>query len=256
MTKQTSFQDIRKLSAYLDKRLSKSAQARLEARIVSQPELQEILLEMRQARTLLGHTPLLRVPRNFTLTPKMVGMRPPVPRSVPVFRMASVTAAILLFISFTFNYLAPFASTPNMATAPELSQSGGGCGYEDPADCGDVTMEVIPFGIGGGSPETATPEEAAVMAIAPKAMDTTTSKATPKTTPEGSQRVIKQPLQDANNTFPDLPALDTPLSEKSQSQTQPLLNSFQVVLILFVLVFGSSAFLIRQINIQRWRKRL
>lgn len=249
MTQQTSFQDIKKLSAYLDNQLSKSARTRLEARIALQPELQEILLEMRQARSLLKQTPLLRVPHNFRLTPKMVGMRPPVPRSVPVFRMASLTAVILLFLSFSFDYLAPFTSSPNLAAVPQLSQSGDDCGYDDPADCGDVAMEALPFGVGAGSPETATPEET-VMSISPERM----ADSTPEITPETSQGV--QPTLDANNVSPDLPVLDSPPSEKSRSQTEPFLNSFQIGLILFVFIFGGSAFLIRQINIQRWRKRL
>ena len=256
MTKQTSFQDIKNLSAYLDKQLSKSAQARLEAKIAIQPELQEILLEMRQARSLLGHTPKLKVPHNFTVTPKMVGMRPPLPRSVPIFRMASLTAAILLFISFTFNYLAPFDSVPNPAKAPEFSQSGGGCGYDDPADCGDVALEALPFGIGGGAPETSTPEEGAVMSIAPESLDATSPKSTSKATPEASMKVVQQPTEDVSNASPDQQSLDMPLREEPQSLAQPLLNSFQIGLVLFVLVFGSSAFIIRQINIQRWRKRL
>jgi hypothetical protein len=169
--------------------------------------------------------------------------------------MASITAAILLFFSFTFNYLAPFISAPNMAAAPQLFQSGGGCGLEDPSDCSDVAMEALPFGIGGGPPETSTTEEVAAMTIAPKALDATSPKASSKATPEDGLRVKQQPTQDVANVSPDLPVLDTLPSEESRSQAHPLLNPFQISLILFVFVFGSSAFIIRQINIQRWRKR-
>ena len=251
MRKQTSFRDIQKLSAYLDRQLSKSGQAHLEAKLAEQPELQEILMELRQARTLLHKTPLHRVPRNFILTPKMVGMRPPLPRSVPIFRLASITAAVLLVISFSFSYLAPIVSAPSLAAAPLFSQGGGGCGYDDPADCGDVVMEA-PYGIGGGSPETATPEELAAMPIAPEAVDATT----PETTPEESLRAMQQPTQDENIVSPQEPSLDTPPSEKSLDQPQPIMNPFQIGLVLFVIICGISAFLIRQINIQRWRKRL
>ena len=248
MTKQTSFRDIKKLSAYLDKQLSRSEQARLEARLAEQPDLQEILMELRQTRALLQKTPRQRVPRNFTLTPKMVGMRPPMPRSVPVFRLASITAAILLFISFTFNYLAPIASAPSLAAAPQFSQSGGGCGSDDPADCGNPVMEAVPFGIGGGAPETATPELETAMSVPAEAI-------TPEATPEASLRAMDQPTQEANIISPDLPALDTPPSEKSQVQTKPFMNPFQIGLVLLGIVCGICAILIRQINIQRWRKR-
>jgi len=252
MRKQTSFKDIKKLSAYLDKQLSKVEQTRLEARLAEQPDLQEILVELRQARTLLQKTPRQRVPRNFTLTPKMVGMRPPVPRSVPVFRLATITAAILLFISFTFNYLTPIASAPSLAAAPQFAGKGGGCGYDDPADCGDAVMESVPFGIGGGSPETATPEELAAMPVEPAAMDSTT----PEATPEAGLRAMQQPTQVANIISPDLPALDTPPSEKSQAQPQTPMSTFQIGLGLLVIICGFITILIRQINIQRWRKRL
>ena len=251
MTKQTSFRDIKKLSAFLDKQLSRSEQARLEARLAEQSDLQEIIMELSQARALLQKTPRQRIPHNFTLTPKMVGMRPPMPRSVPVFRLASITAAILLFISFTFNNLAPFASAPSLAAAPQFSQSGGGCGYDDPADCGDAVMEAVPFGYGGGPAETATPEELAAMPVAPEAMDATT----PEATPEASLRAMQQPNQDANIAPPDLPVIDPLPSEKSQSQTQPFMNSLQIGLFLLVIVCGIIAILIRQINILRWRKR-
>jgi hypothetical protein len=253
MTKQPTFRDIKKLSAYLDKQLSKSAQARLEARLAEQPELQEILLEMRQARALLKHTPRHRVPRNFTLTPKMVGMRPPVSRSVPVFRFASITAAVLLFISFTFNYLAPIVSAPSQAAAlyQYAGGKGGGCDTSIPGNCEDVAMEAVPYGIGGGPAETATPEELAAMSEAPATMDAIT----PEATPEASMRAMDQPTQDAINPSPETPAIEPLPSEKSQPQSKPYLNIFQTGLVLLVFVFGSSAFLIRQINIQRWRKR-
>lgn len=252
MTKQTSFRDIKKLSAYLDNQLSRSELARMETRLSEQPALQEILAELRQARNLLQKTPRQRVPRNFTLTPKMVGMRPPIPRSVPVFRIASVTAALLVFISFTFNYLAPIVSAPNLAAAPQYSQSGGGCGFDDPADCGDAILEAVPYGIGGGSPETAAPEEQASMAAIAEGPDTIT----PESTPEDDLRIIEQPTEIANVISPDLPTIDTLPSEKSQAQPQPVLNTFQLGLVLLALICGICAYLIRQINIHRWRKRL
>jgi len=252
MTQQTSFRDIKKLSTYLDKQLSRTEQTRLENRLAEESELQEIYQDLRQARALLQKTPRKPLPRNFTLTPKMVGMRPPVPRSVPIFRLASITAAVLLFLSYTFNYLAPIASAPGLAAAPFLSQSGGGCGSENPADCGDVAMESVPFGIGGGSPETPTPEQLTAMPIAPSIMVTSTLESTP----EAGMRTMQQPSPAANTISPDLPTIEPPPSEKSSSQAKPFLNSFQIGLVLMTIISGFIAILIRQIIIQRWRKRL
>jgi hypothetical protein len=249
MTQQTSFRDIEKLSAYLDNQLSRADLARVEAKLAVEPRLQEILLELRQARALLKHTPRQRVPHNFTLTPKMVGMRPPLPRSVPIFRLASITAAVMLFLSFAFNFLAPIAAAPSLASEPQRLQSGGGCGYDNLADCGDVAMEASAYGIGGGLQETTTPGEVTAMSIASMVPGTTT----PEPTPEASLRTLEQPTQAANITPTELPSPETPPSEKAQ--TQPVLNSLQMGLILLVLVFGGTALLIRQINILRWQKR-
>jgi anti-sigma factor RsiW len=122
-----SFRDMEQLSAYLDGQLSLSERTRLENRIQSDPALAAGLDELRQTRGLLRRTPQRHAPRNFTLTPRMVGIRPPVPRLVPVLSWASA-AAMLLFI-FTLGVslvgrLSFGASAPMLAAAP--SGLGGG----------------------------------------------------------------------------------------------------------------------------------
>ena len=92
-----SSRDLEQLSTYLDGQLSQSDRTRLEIRIKSDPALASALEELRQTRAFLRHTPQRRAPHNFTLTPKMAGIRPPVPRLVPVLSWASA-AAMLLFI--------------------------------------------------------------------------------------------------------------------------------------------------------------
>ena len=87
------------LSAYLDGQLSQSSRTCLETRIHSDPALASALEELRQTRAFLRRTPHRRAPRNFTLTPGMAGMRPPVPRLVPVLSWASAVA--MLFFIFT-----------------------------------------------------------------------------------------------------------------------------------------------------------
>ena len=94
-----SSRDLEQLSAYLDGQLSQSDRTRLEIRIQSDPALASALEELRQTRALLRRTPHRRAPRNFTLTPGMAGIRPPVPRLVPVLSWASAVA--MLFFIFT-----------------------------------------------------------------------------------------------------------------------------------------------------------
>ena len=94
----TSFRDVELLSAYLDGQLSPPDSARLESRLSSDASLRAALHDLRSARGLLRQLPQRRAPRNFTLTPKMAGIKPPTPRAYPTLRFATVLAT-LLFIA-------------------------------------------------------------------------------------------------------------------------------------------------------------
>jgi len=88
-----SGRDLKRLSAYLDGELSARDSTRLEARLKIEPHLREALKELELTSGLLSSLPQVRAPRNFTLTPEMVGIREK--RSLyPVFRFASVVAAV------------------------------------------------------------------------------------------------------------------------------------------------------------------
>lgn len=113
--------DLELLSAYLDGQLSPSDSARLEARLKTDRELVSILDELRATRTILRKLPQRRAPRNFTLTRKMVGLNPPMPRSYPTFRFATVVATLLFFFTFGVNTLAP-----QFLQAPAFGMGGGG----------------------------------------------------------------------------------------------------------------------------------
>lgn len=155
--KQPSFHDVEKINAYLDDTLDAQARASLERRLGDDPQLAAAYQSMRESRSLLRRLPQRRAPRNFTLTPKMAGIRPPLPRAYPVFRFASVIATLLFVFTFALNAGAPmlsarpaaFEAAPMMgvgggpeidqtltvesAAAPEeRPQSGGGC---EGADC-------------------------------------------------------------------------------------------------------------------------
>ena len=71
--------DIELLSSYLDGQLSPSDSARLETRLIREPELRSVLRDLRSGRSVLRQLPMRKAPRNFTLTPKMVGKNPPLP---------------------------------------------------------------------------------------------------------------------------------------------------------------------------------
>jgi hypothetical protein len=123
-----SFRDVEQLSAFLDGQLSQAEKARLEARIQSDPTLAAALADLRQARAILRRTPKHRLPRNFTLTPKMAGIRPPVPRLVPALGWASAVAMLLFLLTLGTNLLGQIsfgAAAPMMAAAPMTSEGYG-----------------------------------------------------------------------------------------------------------------------------------
>src|SRR6266508_5521840 len=126
-----NFRDVELLSAYLDGKLNPSEANRLEARLTSDPDLREIMNGFRESRYLLRKLPARKAPRNFTLTRKMVGLKPPLPRTYSTFRFATVLATVLLLCTFAVNGFAHLAST-----AAPLGMGGGGAPeiYEAPTE--------------------------------------------------------------------------------------------------------------------------
>jgi hypothetical protein len=119
-TTQLSSRDWEVLSAFLDGQLSAQEKALLETRLKESPELQNGLEEMQRTRAVLRSLPRYHVPRNFTLTPAMVGKKSQL-RLFPVMRLASIMASILLVLTFVGEWLstswmaqqaAPMAAMP------------------------------------------------------------------------------------------------------------------------------------------------
>lgn len=119
-----SFRDVEQISALLDGQLPRQEAVRLQLRIAADPELSALYQQLSQSRALLRKLPARRTPRNFTLTPKMVGVKAPTPRSFPLFRFASAFASLLLMLTFAANGLGQLAAnTP--AAAPAYGMGGG-----------------------------------------------------------------------------------------------------------------------------------
>jgi anti-sigma factor RsiW len=159
--KTPTFRDIEQLSAFLDGQLSSAEKTRLESRLAANPELGVALDDLRQARAILRRTPQRRAPRNFTLTPRMAGIRPPVPRAVPAFSWASAIAMLLFVCTLGTNLLGQFsfgAAAPMMAAAPEYGIGGGPPATEAPLDT-----------TANSAYATATPEMSALTVAGPTA---------------------------------------------------------------------------------------
>lgn len=98
MTRQISSREWELLSAYLDGELTYRERSRLEEKLEVRAELRAALDELRHTRTVLRSQPTVRAPRNFTLTPQMVGLHPTVRSNVqlfPVMRLTAVLASML-----------------------------------------------------------------------------------------------------------------------------------------------------------------
>lgn len=179
MTNKISTREWEALSAYLDKQLSARERSRLEAKLRESSELRQALQELQRVRTFLRSQPKMRAPRNFTLTPEMVGMRRrPVQRSraYPVFRLASVLATILFVLVLVGDFISGPGSlrVSESAPAPQIVAMA--------TEQAEQAQRAAPPGFGGG----AQPEQEE----APKAFEVPQEEAAEQGTPTGSPGVM------------------------------------------------------------------
>ena len=93
-----SDRELETLSAYLDGEISNRDRERLEARLQSDGSLREYLEGLQRTRAAVRSLPALRAPRNYYLTPEMVGQRREPRRFFPVFSFASAVATVLFVL--------------------------------------------------------------------------------------------------------------------------------------------------------------
>ena len=132
---------LERLSAYLDGALSTREAARMEARLREDPALQKALEELRHTSVLLRSLPMARVPRNFTITPQMVGQAVRRP-AYPALRLATALASLALVLMVGFDALsgtllqgaqAPLAAYREVPAA-EVAEKAPMEGAEMPAE--------------------------------------------------------------------------------------------------------------------------
>lgn len=209
--------DIERISEYLDGRLNPSDSARFESRLASDPALASTLDAMRESRALLRRMPKRRAPRNFTLTRQMVGLKPPLPRSYPVFRFATALATVLFALSFVTNQVGLLA-----ASAPAAA----------------------PYGIGGGGGDAVTEEPMMEMALA--------TEPPAETVPTEAAGIPPVPAEDQNRIAESGPAAKTAGETPPAS---PLLTQWQIVLAVIAVLGAASMLLIRQLAARKWRAK-
>ncbi len=148
--KTITLHDLEQLSASLDRQLPQAEQARLDLRVKASPEWAAALGELRQTRDLLRHTPRRRAPHNFMLTPRMTGVKPPLPRLVPVFSWASAVSLLLFFFTLGTNMLGKvsFGAAAPMPVSAPVAETGMAT-QED-----GIMLAVVPEDTVGTSPTT------------------------------------------------------------------------------------------------------
>ncbi|MEN6524792.1 MAG: hypothetical protein ABFD14_13815 [Anaerolineaceae bacterium] len=103
-----SIKNLIALSAYLDGQMNEKQTVQLEAQLKKDAELRQVFTQMRQTRFLLRQVKPVRVPRNFTLKPKMIADMPQKAissRWIPALSYATLTAAVLMVITLVIHLL-------------------------------------------------------------------------------------------------------------------------------------------------------
>jgi hypothetical protein len=211
-----TFNDLVKLSASLDGQLSSRELSRLESQVKQNASFASALEDLRQARLLLRRTPARRVPRNFTISLAMAGIKPPLPRLVPVFSWASVTAMLLFLVTMGVNFLGSLsggAAAPRMVSAPMSSEA---------------------YGVGGGPPATVAPASDNTQAI-----------------PTEQSLAVQSPEPTPLSESRPLPPEVTP----SPKQAVEPVKVFSYLFLGIALVLIAAALLIRWANERAFRRK-
>jgi hypothetical protein len=241
MSQPSSF-DIELLSAYLDGQLSQADSARLESRIQSDPQLHSVYDDLRLARSVLRKLPQRRAPRNFTLTAKMAGVKPPLPPAFPVFRFASALAAILLFFGYAANLSLPvfglfqFGAAATHAPAEPYAAGMAPAATEAPQEAASEAPPAAPETL----PNAAAPTQAVQDNIAP----------TPSPEP---MTVLVAPTE--TEVQPGIQQKSIPYtSPQPEPPSWPVPPVWLFGLLVLTIISAGTTFLMRRKAEQDWRK--
>lgn len=274
MTKNISMREWEALSAYLDGELPAKERARMEARLNQAPELRSALEEMRNTRTVLRSQPKVRAPRNFMLTPEMVGLASrPAQRApaYPFFRLASALAAFL-FLAVLVGDLTglpariglPGAAQPTLVAmvpkaAPAESEPQLAQAYPEPSQEASEIQSSAPRATQGPmklmAPQTSTPGPNATpeppmsaMSVPPSAEGTPLGMAGGGPPPTNS--VTEAPAAQAAKIAPASPAAQDQTYPAASSPAQSVgpspLRITEVVLALLAIGSGLIALVLRR----------
>jgi len=249
MTRTPSFRAVEQLSAYLDGQLKPSEVTRLEARLRTDPELAAILQDLRQARGILRQLPQRRAPRNFTLTPKMIGLKPPMPRSYPAFRLATALATLMLFFTFATNFMAPRM----VRTAPPnlygIGGGGGGDGMEPELAIESAPAEELPAMEEPAAPDMIVPPQPTLGT----ATADDNARVEPTLQPSEGENLQSAP---ADEPFVQKSAPSETMPKEPPVPKPPFDRMLQIALASIAILSALIAFILRTITIRKWRTKI
>jgi len=241
--------DIELLSSYLDGQLSSADSTRLEARLRTDPDLRSVLQDLRGARSVLRQLPMRKAPRNFTLTPKMVGKNPPLPRSYPAFKFAASLATILLFFTYALNVLGP-----QLAAQPAVFGMGGG-GAPDTTFESAAAAEPPAAATEAPAATDAPVQEEPSVAMAPLSTATVLAEDANSTRAIEGTAVSKQPETEAANAAGSALAQQSPQVAPVAAQSDTVSPVWQWLLAGIALVSLFIMAIMRQRSASRWRSK-
>jgi anti-sigma factor RsiW len=233
--------DVELLSAYLDGQLSPSNSARLESRLRSDPELVAVMNDLRTARGYLRQLPKRRAPRNFTLTRKMVGLNPPLPRSYPAFRFTTAIATLLFFLTYGVNVLVP------------QFRPAGGIGSGGGNDMQVFAMEAPAL---ESQPAMATEAPAATEPPAPMAAAPAPTMQAEATSVPDAARVIETPAAKAGGDMGEnsVTNQDQPQVSSEPQALPPIIPVLWQYILLGVAALGAILMtVLRRSSARRWK---
>lgn len=142
MTMRIPERDLEAISTYLDGQLTQGERTRLEARLQTDPGLREAYEQLHRTRAVLRSLPVMRAPRNFTLTPQMVKARKSPPPAYPVLRLASVMATLLFVLVMVGDLMTPRGTALAPVLEPQAEE--GATLMQAPAETEAPLLESAP----------------------------------------------------------------------------------------------------------------
>ncbi|MBN1179113.1 MAG: hypothetical protein JXD18_07880 [Anaerolineae bacterium] len=168
------------LSAYIDGALNGREQHSVTTRLAGDPELQEQLTRLRQTIALVREMPQVEAPRNFLLTPAMVGEAPARPRPrraparwlAPALSFATAVSALLLVVTLSGGILGANLLSPAPVVVSTEALEVAEAPVEERVAPADAPTEVGVFALEApgptdeGSEESDAVEEETALAVA------------------------------------------------------------------------------------------